>query len=79
MPVYVSLLPQTANMCSIGLLVTAALIGLSSAARLDSTYLPPGGAKTAGGGPGLKAPFAGGGGGGGGAGFGPGPGRRPGW
>lgn len=42
-------------------LITAALLGISSAARLDSVYLPPG-ASGAGGGPGLTTPVRGGGG-----------------
>lgn len=34
-----------------------AVLGLSNAARLENTYLPPSGAGSAGGGPGLATPF----------------------
>lgn len=57
-------------------LTLGVLLAVSSAARLDSTYLPPG-ASGAGGGPGLPPPFRGGGGGaGGGSGGGGGGGTR---
>lgn len=42
--------------------VIAALISASYAARLENTYLPPGGAGGSAGGPGLSAPPRGGGG-----------------
>lgn len=40
--------------------VVAALISACFAAKLDNTYLPPAGAGTSGGGPGLATPFGGG-------------------
>lgn len=38
------------------ILITA-IFGISNAARLENTYLPPSGAGAAGGGPGLATPF----------------------
>lgn len=55
-------------------LMFGALLAICSAAKLDSTYLPPG-ANGAGGGPGISPPFRGSGGGGGGGGGGSGRGQ----